>query len=173
MAPSAMRRMAVACGVLTLIALCGGATWTGAQLNVPDLVRIWSSPIARSALEYAKEHYNAEVLDRASQGIIVAPVRNAPNIAAGIPERGVAIGFLMTFGTYALPSRYELVSGTYAVVLRRAASGLVVEFRNAERTIVDSTPPLIQNLPAPARTPNAGLQSGRPCYDIDSRRICP
>jgi hypothetical protein len=164
------RVVAVACAPVVILGAIG--MLAQAQPLRLDLANTWSSSELGAVLNYVKNQYGAEVAPEASEGIVMAPVRVAPSLAGKLPEHGVVVGFLTTSGTYASPGRYELPRGTYAVVLRPRASGPSVEFRNQDRVIVDRSP-VVESLTRTAKTPSVDLTSGRPCYTIDSRRICP
>lgn len=95
---------------LMLIVLVTVTELTEAQPVSPDLSQTWLSGGPRIVLDYAKNRYGAEIFSAASQGIVVAPAQVTQRLTGKLPDRGVAVGFLFTSGTYAPTGRYELLS---------------------------------------------------------------
>lgn len=165
----AARVLIVSC-LLTIPWILSGSV--AGQQPKPIFSNAWSSSDFTGVLLKAKSQYGVDVLAGGSQGLVVAPPTPWQKSAVELSsERGGVIGFLYTSTTFST-DRYSLRPGAYTVILRRRAGLYEVQFQGNEGgPVIEKV--LIEELPVPVLEPAAGFRYGRPCYTLDSRRICP
>jgi len=163
----AHRKIPTAVCVFAIICLSVLAV-QGQQPSV-DLAGTWSQ--FSKTLSPTSTEYGVSVASNASKGLIVAPPSKWLPVFDKVPQKGAVIGYLYTSGVFA-PGRYRLEPGAYSVILQSSGVAYAVEFRLGQTTMA-TVPVTIEQLPSPAPQPQADLSIGRPCYTVDSRRICP